>query len=59
MKASLFKSITVIGVVILAATAALGQSPTLDMTVWPTTVGWPQVSVGGGGAGGISTVSMR
>lgn len=60
MKTSLLKSITVIGVVILAATAALGQSPTLDMTVWPTTVGWPQVSVGGGGAnlgGGLLTLS--
>lgn len=58
MKASLFKSITVIGTVLVAATAAGGQSATLDMSVWPTTAGWPRVYAGGGSAnlsGGLLT----
>jgi len=60
MKTSFFKSITVIAAVLVASTAAWGQSATLDMTVWPTAAGWPQVSAGGGSAnlnGGLLTLS--
>lgn len=54
------KELIVIGVFLLGATAAMGQSPTLDMTSWPTTVGWSQVAVGGGSAalgGGVLTLT--
>ncbi|MBU2500066.1 hypothetical protein KJ682_01925 [bacterium] len=49
-----------IGILLLSATSAMGQSPVLDMTVWPTTAGWPQVTAGGGTAvlgGGILTLT--
>ncbi|MCA1788313.1 MAG: hypothetical protein LC667_00225, partial [Thioalkalivibrio sp.] len=54
------KELIVSGIFLLSATSAMGQSPTLDMTSWPTTVGWSQVAVGGGSAalgGGVLTLT--
>ncbi|MGD9548408.1 MAG: hypothetical protein AB7V45_12795 [Candidatus Krumholzibacteriia bacterium] len=50
----------IIGILLWSATSAMGQSPVLDMTTWPSTVGWPQVTAGGGTAalgGGILTLA--
>lgn len=50
----------VLSSLVLFPLVAWGQSPVLDMTVWPSSVGWPAYSAGGGSAnlaGGVLTLN--